>query len=72
MSATPTIWALIPIKGSGQGKSRLAGMLSAPERDVLVDTMLRHAHGARFGTRGYSNVCKIVAPEIEAVADGNP
>lgn len=42
MSGAPIIWALIPIKASGEGKSRLAGSLSAPERDALVDAMLRH------------------------------
>ncbi|SFG05954.1 2-phospho-L-lactate guanylyltransferase [Novosphingobium sp. CF614] len=35
-------WAIIPIKGKGEGKTRLAGVLSASERDALVDAMLAH------------------------------
>ncbi|KHK91351.1 2-phospho-L-lactate guanylyltransferase [Novosphingobium malaysiense] len=46
MSGAPTIWALIPIKASGQGKSRLADKLSEPERDALVDAMLHHVVNA--------------------------
>ncbi|GGB99315.1 2-phospho-L-lactate guanylyltransferase [Novosphingobium endophyticum] len=37
-----TCWAIIPIKGKGQGKSRLAGALSEGEREALVDAMLAH------------------------------
>lgn len=35
-------WALIPIKGIGQGKTRLAGALSDDEREALIDAMLAH------------------------------
>lgn len=37
-----TCWGIIPIKGKGEGKSRLAGALSASEREALVDAMLAH------------------------------
>ena len=37
------IWtALIPLKGAGQRKVRLAGRLSADERDALAERMLAH------------------------------
>ncbi|PNU05787.1 2-phospho-L-lactate guanylyltransferase [Novosphingobium guangzhouense] len=35
-----TIWALIPIKEQGRGKTRLAPVLSPQERDELVEAML--------------------------------
>ncbi|WP_404481483.1 2-phospho-L-lactate guanylyltransferase [Novosphingobium sp. BL-52-GroH] len=42
MTPAPATWALIPIKGRGAGKTRLAGVLSAGERDWLVEAMLAH------------------------------
>lgn len=45
----PTTWALIPIKASGQGKTRLAGVLSPAARERLVDAMLAHVLGAVQG-----------------------
>lgn len=42
MSVPATTWALIPIKASGEGKTRLASSLSSGQRDALVDAMLRH------------------------------
>lgn len=71
MSATPTIWALIPIKGSGQGKSRLAGMLSAPERDALVDTMLRHVVSTADKARMVSRTV-LVGPSRHGLERGIP
>lgn len=35
-----TVWALIPVKARGQGKSRLASALPERERDDLVEAML--------------------------------
>ncbi|KMS59174.1 2-phospho-L-lactate guanylyltransferase [Novosphingobium barchaimii LL02] len=37
-----TIWALIPVKARGQGKTRLAGQLCAEQRDKLVEAMFEH------------------------------
>lgn len=37
-----TCWAIIPIKGKGEGKTRLADALSPGERETLVDAMLAH------------------------------
>lgn len=37
-----SIWALIPVKARGQGKTRLADELCADERDRLVEAMLGH------------------------------
>lgn len=39
-------WAVIPVKASGEGKSRLAGVLGTDEREALVDAMLGHVIGA--------------------------
>ena len=49
MSEGPVIWALIPIKGCGEGKTRLSGVLSEAEREALIDAMLRHVAGAAAG-----------------------
>jgi len=42
MNRPTTTWALIPIKGHGEGKTRLAGALTGAEREALVGAMLRH------------------------------
>ncbi|MCJ2177403.1 2-phospho-L-lactate guanylyltransferase [Novosphingobium album (ex Hu et al. 2023)] len=49
MSEATVTWALIPIKGSGEGKTRLADALSESEREALVDAMLRHVAAAAKG-----------------------
>ncbi|HUD30546.1 MAG TPA: 2-phospho-L-lactate guanylyltransferase [Novosphingobium sp.] len=45
MSGSPTIWALVPIKARGSGKTRLAAVLSPAEREGLVEAMLAHVVG---------------------------
>ncbi|MCJ2186441.1 2-phospho-L-lactate guanylyltransferase [Novosphingobium beihaiensis] len=56
MSGPPTVWALIPIKASGEGKTRLADALSVAERDALVDAMARHVAGAAAGAERVSRI----------------
>lgn len=62
-----TVWAVIPARQPGEGKTRLAGVLSAQEREALGRAMLAHvvetARAARnvdrtciVGTAGFSDV----------------
>ncbi|MCB2049165.1 MAG: 2-phospho-L-lactate guanylyltransferase [Novosphingobium sp.] len=51
-----TCWALIPIKASGTGKSRLAEALDADARQVLVQDMLAHVATAAQQARAVSRV----------------
>jgi 2-phospho-L-lactate guanylyltransferase len=44
-----TVWALIAAKSPGQGKTRLAAVLSPRERGALVEAMLRHVVGVAQG-----------------------
>lgn len=57
MSEAPVTWALIPVKASGDGKTRLAGSLSDSERAGLVDAMLHHVVNA---ARGAARISRIV------------
>lgn len=36
------IWAIVPVKPFVRAKSRLAGVLPAPEREALAESMFRH------------------------------
>ncbi|WP_159976177.1 MULTISPECIES: 2-phospho-L-lactate guanylyltransferase [unclassified Novosphingobium] len=65
MSILPaSIWALIPIKARGAGKTRLAGELRADERDRLVEAMLGHVVRAAGETVGRTVV---VGPQRSGV-----
>ncbi|MFT4056758.1 MAG: 2-phospho-L-lactate guanylyltransferase [Novosphingobium sp.] len=44
-----TVWALIPVKAPGRGKTRLDPALSPQERDRLVDAMLSRVIDAAAG-----------------------
>lgn len=42
MTSASAAWVLIPVKAPGAGKTRLAALLSAAERESLVEAMLEH------------------------------
>ncbi|MYL97013.1 2-phospho-L-lactate guanylyltransferase [Novosphingobium sp. FGD1] len=42
MTLAAATWVLIPVKARGAGKTRLAALLSAAERESLVEAMLEH------------------------------
>ncbi|MBV1917721.1 MAG: 2-phospho-L-lactate guanylyltransferase [Sphingomonadaceae bacterium] len=54
-----TCWAIIPIKAGADAKSRLAGVLDAPEREALVRAMLAHVVSAAQASRMISRICLV-------------
>ena len=64
-------WAIIPIKGKGQGKSRLAGALSTSERNILIDAMLAHVVDAALQARSIDRVC-LVGPSRHGLDEAIP
>ncbi|MCT2401046.1 2-phospho-L-lactate guanylyltransferase [Novosphingobium mangrovi (ex Huang et al. 2023)] len=71
MSVSANIWALIPIKARGQGKSRLAVTLSDAERDALVDAMLRHVVDAAADAKTVARTV-LVGPSRHGMDAGIP
>lgn len=61
------VWAIVPVKWLGEGKSRLAGALTATERRQLVDRLLRQVVGAALGAESLAGVL-VVSPDPEALA----
>ena len=51
-----TAWAIIPIRPEGEGKSRLAAVLSAAERTALAEDMLRHVVAAATQASGIGRI----------------
>jgi len=51
-----TCWAIIPVKGSGEGKSRLASVLDDTRRHALVEAMLAHVVHAANNAGAISQV----------------
>jgi 2-phospho-L-lactate guanylyltransferase len=66
-----TCWAIIPIKASEDGKSRLASVLDAGERETLVRTMLTHVVDAASQASTIARVC-LVGPSRHGVPDDIP
>lgn len=66
-----TCWAIIPIKGRGDGKTRLAGTLSTGEREALVDAMLAHVVEAVRQTRSIDRLC-LVGPSRRGLDESLP
>lgn len=71
MTKPTTIWALIPIKARGQGKSRLASALSADERAALVDAMLVHVVDAAVNARAIARTL-LVGPSRHGLDEAIP
>lgn len=55
-------WAIIPVRASPDSKSRLAGVLDAPARTVLVEAMLARVLDAARGARNVDRVAVVGTP----------
>lgn len=62
------VWALIPVKTLARGKSRLAGLLSATERQELTLAMLRDVLCAVTGSRLQGGVVVHTDPVVADLA----
>ena len=60
--AASVCWALIPIKGSGEGKTRLSGALDAAGRVALVNRMLERVVTAAGDCPAVARIC-LVGPD---------
>lgn len=61
-------WAIIPIKAAEDGKSRLARVLDAGERETLVRAMLAHVVDAASQSSTISRVC-LAGPSRHGLPD---
>lgn len=66
--SAPVCWAIVPVKAPGEGKSRLAGVLRAHERQALVEAMLDRVIAAAEGCEAIARVC-IVGPSDHGLDD---
>ena len=66
-----TCWAVIPVKASLEGKSRLAGVLDANARRALVRAMLTHVVDAASQAPNISHVC-LLGPSRHGLSDDLP
>jgi 2-phospho-L-lactate/phosphoenolpyruvate guanylyltransferase len=61
-------WAIIPVKGTPEGKSRMAGALDKGEREWLIRAMLAHViHAA--AKAGNIDCIALVGPERHGLSD---
>ena len=61
-------WMLVPVRGFGTGKSRLAAVLDAQARTVLNRHLLTHTLEAIAEARGDLAQCLVVSPCEQALA----
>jgi 2-phospho-L-lactate guanylyltransferase len=59
-----TCWAVIPVKSSPDGKSRLAGTLDAARRRALVDAMLARVIAAATAAENIAEVRLLGGPPL--------
>ncbi len=64
-------WAIIPIKATGDSKSRLAGVLDADAREALVQAMLAHVIETARAARKISQI-RLVGPPRPGLPDDIP
>jgi FO synthase len=69
-SPPETVWAVVPVKLLERAKSRLAGVLDAPERRALTLAMLSDLLTALAATRGVGGTIVVTADEtVRAFAE---
>ena len=56
-----TVWAVVPVKETGQAKERLAPLLPPPMRRQLVLAMLEDVMAALAGAAGLAGVSLVTA-----------
>ena len=66
-----SIWAIIPVKPPQGAKTRLAGTLTAAERERLTRAMLEHVAGAVRGADHVDEVC-LLGPSRLGLPDDMP
>ncbi len=66
-----TCWAIIPVRASGEGKSRLAEVLGPEERQGLVSAMLAHVAEAAGRASNIAKTC-IVGPSRHGLPETIP
>jgi len=66
-----TCWAVIPIKATGEAKSRLSGVLDPGERQALVAAMLDHVIATAKSARKVSGIF-LVGPKRSGFPDDVP
>lgn len=70
MTATPSIWAVVPVKSPSAAKQRLAPLLDARERRRLARAMLDDVLEACIGARLLAGIVVVTAdPEVAALAE---
>lgn len=75
MTCLAISWAIIPVKGPGDGKSRLSGVLGADARRDLADAMLAHVVEAASQAGTITRICLVgpsrcgVSQDIELLPD---
>ena len=63
------IWALVPVKAPGRGKTRLASLLGAESREQCVAAMLSHAM-AQLNKVGCLAAVGIISPQPRPLGNG--
>lgn len=66
-----TIWAIIPARGPGEGKTRLAGAMTPAEREHLVRAMLARVVTAASTACNVDHVA-LLGPSRHGLEDGLP
>ena len=64
----PAVWAVVPVKAPGEGKSRLALVLGPEERSRLVAAMLERVVMAAHACPAITRVC-LVGPSDHGLGD---
>ena len=64
-----TVWAIVPVRSGGAGKSRLASVLSPQHRARLIESMLDQVIGALRRARSIDHIL-VVSPDLAAAPPG--
>ena len=63
------VCAIVPVRAGGVGKSRLAGVLSWPRRERLIEAMLDDVLAALRAARGIDAIV-VVSPDLQQAPAG--
>ena len=66
MNITDDTWIVTPVRGFGQGKSRLTPILTAHERERLTRELLARTLGAAIAACARADRCIVVSPDPRA------